>query len=171
MPPKQPKKKLSVGNALTHLGAKVLLNANVKEDTMPGETHGILKMPNGSYERAAYMGPGTQVIKRLQKGIKGKTAVDRIAKRHDIDYGLATSPADVKRADKKMVKSLRALKKGEDSQFNIMQGKLMIPKMLAEKITGRTYFNDMKGPRTPQEKEIYTRAKMEMIKRNPVYGY
>ena len=57
----------------------------------PGENHAILKLPNGMPGIANFMGPGTQVVKRLQRGDPPRTASDKTAMRHDIDYGLATT--------------------------------------------------------------------------------
>ena len=147
-------------NALTNLGMRVLKSgAKVKEDSLPGETHGILQMPDGSYERAAYMGPGTNIVRRLKRGDKGKTAVDKIAKRHDLDYSLATTPQDVRDADNRMVSAVKAVEKRKgDQAWNLRQGKLMIPKILAEKVTGKTFFNDLKGPRNEAEKNLFQNA-------------
>lgn len=147
-------------NALTNLGMRVLKSgARVKEDSLPGETHGILQMPDGSYERAAYMGPGTNIVARLKRGHKGKTAIDKIAKRHDLDYSLATTPQDVRAADTRMVSAVKNVaRSGGDSKWNIRQGQLMVPKILAEKVTGKTFFNDLKGPRNEAEKNLFQNA-------------
>lgn len=152
------KQKMGVGAAVSHVAARALTGRKIKEDGFPGENHGIIEMPDGSYERAAFMGPGTQVIKRLQRGDKGKSPVDRIARRHDIDYSLATTPEEVRAADQRMMNSIRSLNQGQERGFNIAQAKLIAPKMLAEKITGKTFFNDLKGPRNQAEKQILMRG-------------
>ena len=78
------KKKMGFTGALTKWGRQVLQKyGGIKDDLYPGEHHGIMKLPNGRYERGAYIGPGTQVIKRYRAGIKGKTPVDQVAKQHD----------------------------------------------------------------------------------------
>ena len=56
----------------------------------PGEHHAILELPNGKNGIANYMGPGTQVVKRLIREDQGRTESDNVAKRHDIDYELAS---------------------------------------------------------------------------------
>lgn len=147
--------------AVTRAGLAVIKGgAKVKEDSLPGEIHGILRMPNGSYERASYMGPGTQLTRRLRRGDPGKTMVDKISKRHDIDYSLAKTPAAVREADKRMVASVKqAIKNKSDDMFNLRQGQLIIPKIFAEKKTGKTFFNDMKGVAHKAEEKFLQRKR------------
>jgi hypothetical protein len=80
--------------------------------SFPGEKHTILKLPNGRTGIANYMGPGTNVIERLKRGDKGRTPADTVAKRHDIDYTLASGKATkeeqlkaVRNADNRMINS------------------------------------------------------------------
>ena len=73
---------------------------------MPGELHGLLKLPNGKLARAQYMGPGTRVVERVKKGEKGLTAVDTESKWHDIAYGLAKNQADISAADRHMLSKI-----------------------------------------------------------------
>ncbi len=150
-----PAKSFSTRLVDTAVGA--IARQPVKNDTYPGENHGILKMPNGSLERAAYMGPGTQVIKRLKFGVRGKTPVDRIAQRHDIDYSLATTPEEVRQADLRMVNSTANVSRArQDHPFNIAQANLMKPKIFAEKYLGanRFGFADLKGPASELDRRI-----------------
>jgi len=94
------------------------------------EHHGILYNA-GSFERANYMGPGTDVIGRLERGDKGKTFMDSVAQLHDIEYMLATggtldedeTAAAARRADERMVSyGSRAWETDGDNWFNITQG-------------------------------------------------
>ena len=56
-----------------------------------------------------YLGPGTLVKKRLERGDPGKNRLDRIAKQHDIDYSKARNIRDKWKADEKMVKAIDRL--------------------------------------------------------------
>jgi len=137
-----------VGNVTNAVGIGKQ-GTKVKNDLLPGENHAVLIMKDGSKERGAYIGPGTQLVKRLERGIRGKTPVDKVAKQHDIAYGLAKSPADVAKADQIMLKSVAGIRAGKlDHPFNIAQANLMKPKVAVEKILGanRLKFADLKGP-------------------------
>ena len=104
--------------------------------SFPGEKHAILKLPNGRPGIANYMGPGTNVIERLKRGDKGRTPADTVAKRHDIDYTLASGKSTkeeqlkaIRNADNRMVNSLKQIssgKHGGDSQLNIQTGLRLI---------------------------------------------
>ena len=108
-----------------------------------GERHAILQLPNGKYGVANYMGPGTQVIKRLKRGDPPRTLSDKTAMRHDIDYALAAGAKDkatqeklIREADRRMVSNLdRIAKTKGDAKKNIFQGRRLIQgKMAAEDI-------------------------------------
>jgi hypothetical protein len=90
----------------------------------PGEKHAILKLPNGKYGVANYMGPGTHLVERLKRGPDPpRTMSDRVAMAHDIRYGLAKSQADVARADRLMIAKLQDMKKKrQDARQNIEMG-------------------------------------------------
>jgi hypothetical protein len=81
------------------------------------------------------MGPGTHVVERVKRGDPPRTLSDKVAQRHDIDYALAKSQADVVKADRRMVKRLKALEKaGADSKINTQLGMRGIQaKMIAER--------------------------------------
>jgi hypothetical protein len=108
-----------------------------------GERHAILQLPNGKYGTANWMGPGTQVIKRLKRGDPARTQSDKVAMRHDIDYTLAAGMKDkeaqhkaVREADQRMVASLNRIAQNKgDAQKNIFQGRRLIQgKMAAEDV-------------------------------------
>ena len=111
--------------------------------SFPGEKHAILKLGNGRPGIANYMGPGTNVIERLKRGDKGRTPADTVAKRHDIDYTLASGKSTkeeqlkaIRQADNRMVNSLKDIssgKHGGDSRLNIQTGlRLIQAKKLGE---------------------------------------
>jgi len=89
-----------------------------------GENHAMLYLPNtNNYGIANYMGPGTQVIKRLERNDPPRGMADATAKAHDIRYMLANSLDDIRTADKKMINKLTDIKaKKQDADFNINQG-------------------------------------------------
>jgi hypothetical protein len=108
-----------------------------------GENHAILRLKNGKQGYANYMGPGTNVIGRVERGDMGRTPADMVAKRHDIDYQLAAVVGDKKRqldlvrqADKRMVNSLNNIQRDKrDNWRNIQVGKRLIQaKMIGENV-------------------------------------
>ena len=56
-----------------------------------------------------YMGPGTNLKKRLACGDPGINRLDKIAKQHDIDYSHATSLKDKHSAYRKMIQAITRL--------------------------------------------------------------
>ena len=108
----------------------------------PGEIHAPLLLPNGKGGIANFMGPGTQVLKRLERGDAPRTPADEVAMMHDVQYRLAqdlksrdAQVAAQREADKRMVASLDRLEQSRgDHLFNIAQGKLIAAKMLGEDV-------------------------------------
>ena len=107
---------------------------NTARSGFAGETHMIMKLPNGKNGVANYMGPGTEVIERVRRGDPGRTPSDTVAKRHDIDYVLAASTRDkakqlqqVRNADDRMINSLKRIKANRgDALRNISAGMRLI---------------------------------------------
>jgi len=99
-----------------------------------GEKHAILKLANGKYGVANYMGPGTNVIARVERNDPPRTLSDKVAQRHDIDYTLAAGMKSkdqqlkaVREADNRMINSLSRLESQKlDDRKNIMLGKQII---------------------------------------------
>lgn len=139
----------------------------------PGEKHALLKLPNGKMGIGNYIGPGTHVIERLKRGDPPRTLTDKTAKRHDIDYTLASGSKDkatqnklIREADERMVSKLKSIEKhGLDSKFNTLQGKKLIQaKMKAEDIgilKKGSFGGDLKKL-TPQE-NILLKSKKEKL--------
>jgi len=110
-------------------------------DAFPGEKHMVLKLKNGLPGVANFMGPDTQVVKRLKRGDMGRTASDTVAKRHDIDYLLNTTEKTQgeqfkknRDADTRMITSLKRIRDNNlDSSINVQTGmRLIQAKNLAE---------------------------------------
>jgi hypothetical protein len=99
-----------------------------------GEKHAILELPNGKNGVANYMGPGTNVIARLQRGDPGRTKSDSAAKMHDILYNLSdgekTKSAQlikIREADNRMIKNLQKIREDKsDTNRNIQLGMRLI---------------------------------------------
>ena len=60
-------------------------------------------------KRYQFLEPGTFLKKRLDRGDQGINRLDRIARRHDIDYSKAKSLEDKWKSDDKMVASIKNL--------------------------------------------------------------
>ena len=77
-----------------------------------------------------YLGPGTNLIKRLKRGDPGKNRLDRIAKQHDIDYSKARNIRDKWKADEKMVKSIDRLPGKKSIMERVAKGIIKTKKRL-----------------------------------------
>jgi hypothetical protein len=98
-----------------------------------GERHVLLKLPNGKTGVGNYIGPGTNLIKRLERGDPPRTEVDKVAQLHDIRYGLAKTQADVRKADNIMINKVKQISRNRgDAPRNIAQASLMRAKVLGE---------------------------------------
>ena len=106
-----------------------------------GEIHSLLKLPNGKMGRANYMGPNTHIIERIRRGDIPRTYSDKESQAHDLRYGFATSNAEVRLADNKMIDVMKNAKaKGLDSIFNTTQGmKIIQAKTKLEDLTGKSF--------------------------------
>ena len=100
-----------------------------------GENHSLLKLPNGKIGLANYMGPGTQIAKRIKRKDPPRTEADKVAQAHDLRYALGNSNADVRHADNMMVNKLKQIERvGGDSKINTQLGmRLIQAKILGEK--------------------------------------
>lgn len=138
-----------------------------------GEKHAILELANGKNGVANFMGPGTQVIKRLQRGDPPRTEADAVAKRHDIDYSLAAGLSTVedqlnavRNADKRMVNSLQKIENNKgDKSRNILLGKNLIQsKMLGEDLNliSKKEFAGPLQKLSDEEKDILLTNQAEM---------
>jgi hypothetical protein len=129
-----------------------------------GERHGFIKMKGSLFpKRASWMGPGTQVIKRLNAGCGGKSVTDTISKAHDLRYSLAQNDNDTRRADEIMIRALqKARKDGTDNWFNISQGLYGI----GSKVTLENLGLMKKGAFNVPKENIknYTRGEKELMR-------
>ena len=114
-----------------------LFPASDKEATEieAGEKHGVLILPNGKIGRANYMGPGTNLLKRLKRGDKPRTEMDELSRAHDIRYDLAKSQKDIEEADEIFIRGAKKIRKEKkDNILNTYVGQVPIQaKLFAEK--------------------------------------
>lgn len=117
-----------------------------------GEAHSPLVLQDGQLRLGEYIGPGTNILKRvelLEKGMKEVqpvSIVDKVAEIHDIDYQLASDSktkeeqlAKVRKADLDMLKRLKAIKKKKlDKKANILLGEKGIGAKVGIEKQGKT---------------------------------
>ena len=133
------------GGGRSYRGAGLLANAyqaglryknvNNSEKQFPGETHTILKVDDG-YKVANYMGPGTQVKKRLLRGDEPVSDMDAVSLAHDLRYVLAKSPEQIHDADRRFMKRAKT---SSDSPFNTRQAAAIAAKYAVESKAGVKY--------------------------------
>ena len=150
---RRPKPKQKGKGAYDYVANK-LFGANLKD----GEIHAPQWTKDG-LKFGSYIGPGTSLQHNLKTGKMPVSKTDTVSQMHDIQYGLATNPAEVRAADHRMLNSLDRLAKNKsDYRFNIGIGKMPIRlKMFAEDmgLIKPGSFSSQKGnTRSPEEKKI-----------------
>jgi hypothetical protein len=117
---------------LKTIGDTTLVDKSIN-DLYPKEYHGVLKLPNGKYTWAQYMGPGSRIDLRIPKGQEGLTPIDKESLAHDIRYQLSTTPEAIREADNIFNKVIDRLRKeGKESEFNLKQAELIKVKVFLE---------------------------------------
>lgn len=93
----------------------------------PGERH-IVSGPGAQFPGSQhnFTGPGTQLAARLARGDRPVNAVDAVSQRHDVDYSMARTPADVREADQRAIAGWRAARSADprvaDFAVNVFRG-------------------------------------------------
>ncbi len=114
------------------LGDATIVDTSIN-DLYPGEYHGVLKLPNGKYTWAEYMGPGTRIDLRVPAGENGLTPIDKASMAHDIRYSLSDSPEAIREADNIFNNVIDRLRReGKESEFNLKQSELIKVKVFLE---------------------------------------
>jgi len=117
---------------LKKIGDATLVDKSIN-DLYPDEYHGVIKLPNGKYTWAQYMGPGSRVDLRVPKGQEGLTPIDRESMAHDIRYHLSTTPEAIRAADNKFNEVIDRLRReGKEDEFNLKQAELIKVKVFLE---------------------------------------
>lgn len=129
--------------------AKANSHPENKRPGFPGEKHAFIWTTKG-FVRANYEGPGTHTETRIKRGDKPISYSDAVSQAHDIRYSFATSNADIRAADKKMIDSMT---KGQELRLdfpgNLLVGKTGIQiKSKVESLTGKTFIKPKKKPST-----------------------
>lgn len=159
---KEPYSQIGCGLKLDHLKYIPQVIDTVKtvgkivEPLLPEEKHMIMKTDTG-WKKASYMGPGTDIISRIEKGDKPVSKADKVAMTHDIRYSLASDLDDIRKADNKMVNKLKDIQsKKQDYKINTTIPKLAIQgKMLAENlgVLDKRKFVDFNENKTLSDKQ------------------
>lgn len=123
----------SIGNVGTNLLNRIPNSDDTGRPMFNGEKHALLKLQNGKMGIGNYMGPGTQLIKRLKRGDPPRTETDKVSQAHDIRYGIAKNVDDIRKADKIMIRKVEEIARNKtDSRINIAQAKLIKAKIVGE---------------------------------------
>lgn len=100
-----------------------------------GETHAILKLPNGKFGVANYMGPRTNLVERLKRNDPPRTETDKAAQAHDIRYFQSKNTDDIRKADNIFINKVNQISRNRgDAPQNILQAKLIKAKTIGEDI-------------------------------------
>jgi len=140
------------GNGLSEDLAKMTIYKAKSSPRFQGENHAPQMMPDGSIKLGEYIGPGTQIEKRIGLLNSGNTEVRPVSKTdlvsmiHDCDYGLAQNAKNkeeqlklVRQADEKMLKRLKQIKaKKMDNPANIFLGEAGIGSKVQIEKKGKT---------------------------------
>ena len=122
-----------------------------------GEQHTILYTKDG-FKPASYMGPKTQLLKRLKSGSKPVSESDKISMIHDIRYTLSKNADDVRKANLKMLETLdRTAKNKADYRYNIAlaKGGIKAKVVLEDKFkVPRTFFTTFGGDYPEEDRKI-----------------
>lgn len=98
---------------------KIFKKKGRKDALDPSETHAIGYNREGNLDVMSYMGPGTNLIRRLKENVDPKSEADKISQTHDIRYHLANNAQDIKNADLRMLSKLsEARKQGKEGKWN-----------------------------------------------------
>lgn len=111
---------LTSGRIATRIKNRIPATDATARKAWPGEKHAILKTKKWT-GIANYMGPGTNIIKRIENDDPPRTNSDKVAQAHDIRYTLF--PEKGRDADQKMIKALKRIQREKtDSAINVHMG-------------------------------------------------
>ena len=97
-----------IGSTVSNVLSEVFNKNPEARPISPGEKHIVLPTKHG-LTRANFAGPGTQVKKRIKRGdrgVDGPRGIDAAARTHDLAYVNARTPADIRRADNRMIREV-----------------------------------------------------------------
>ena len=140
------------GDGLVEDLSKMAITKARSSPRFPGENHATQILPDGSVRLGEYIGPGTNIEKRIGMLNAGNTDVrpitrtDEVSMIHDIDYSLAQNSkskaeqlAKVRKADQNMLRRLRQIKQKKlDNPANILLGEKGIGSKVQIEKRGKT---------------------------------
>ena len=163
---------LQYGNGYTMKGNGKIIDTLLRAK-YPGERH-VPQIVNGKLKLANFIGPGTNLEARLKDYSNNQPInnIDKTALSHDLRYSLATSNADIAKADNMMLDKLRQLK-GTENPINLTAvSTAMKAKALFEKKTGLTTFGRINKDAPPLDPVLEKLYKDRLaIQQQQGYGY
>ena len=137
--------------------------SNKHNTALPGEKHQAIYLDDGTYNPAEYSGPGTRLDIRIPRNDPGLSYIDRVAKRHDLEYLFSKNENDVKLADEHMIEKLNeARSKNLDSNFNINQAELIRAKYYLNRAGVPTSFFTSFGKDSVADQSIIPEAERQL---------
>ncbi len=124
MSPKQIAEKAVLGKIPTGIKSAINRISDVPNarSAFPNELHPISIIKNRKGKKRivfnSFLGPNTQVAKRLRRGDKPVGKADAQGMRHDLEFALAKTPEDLRRADRHFIRSLQRLQKQGEPAIN-----------------------------------------------------
>ncbi len=103
--------KLATGEVGTTISNVLSEKFNQNPEWRPGfvgEAHLVLPTKHG-LTRANFCGPGTNLLRRLERGDRGVSQVDTACSKHDMAYHLAKSKKDIRDADNALIRDVDAV--------------------------------------------------------------
>jgi hypothetical protein len=148
---------------------------NTARKQYKGEKHSLLILKNNRLGVANYLGPGTNIIKRLEDNDPPRTYVDKVAKLHDINYSLSTYEPDklkqlkdIRDADALMINQLK--NKNLDNKINIAIGEKFIKSKIALEDIGvlnKDQFAGKLNMYSKKDKELFLIQKKRLLDSQP----
>lgn len=150
----------------------MLPSSNDSVPLFEGEQH-IPLIVNGKMRVASFVGPGTQIVKRIKRGDKPLTETDAVAELHDINYTLASNLDDVRNADIRMINKLKEIEQKKlDNKLNILAGKKGIETKVYLEDKGmldkNKFFDNNLNSLSNEDKQLLTNKRDELIQQG--YG-
>jgi len=137
--------------------------SNKHNQALPGEKHQVIYMNDNTYSPAQFSGPGTRLDIRVARNDPGLSYVDKVAKRHDLEYLFSKDEADVKRADEHMIQKLdEARAKKLDYPMNINQAELIRAKYYANRLGVPSTFFTSYGRDSIADQSIIPEAERQL---------
>lgn len=145
----------------------MLPSSNDSQPLYEGEQH-IPLIVNGKMKVANFVGPGTQIIKRVKRGDKPLTETDAVAELHDLSYILSRDLDDVRNADLRMISKLKEIEQKKlDNKINILAGRKGIETKIYLEDKGlldkNKFFDNNILSLSPEDKQLLENERTKLI--------